>query len=78
MCGIIPCRASWLMGYCFTLTGVAFAFNSTTMGGLCLASPTPAISAQAREYFCYIAGSRAAGGFGEYSLYSSLSARDKT
>ena len=29
------------MGYCRTLTGVALAFSSTMIGGLCLASPIP-------------------------------------
>ena len=81
ICGVIPRWASRLRGYCFTCTGVASAFSSTKMGGLCLASPTPAVFAQARGYFwtqgCTL-GSIAMGGPGWYSLYSSLSAKDKT
>ena len=50
MWGVIPRRASRLMGYCLTLRGVASAFSSMTTGCLCLASPTPAVSAQANGY----------------------------
>ena len=81
MWGVIPHRASWLMGYYLTLTGIASAFSSMTTGCLCLASPIPAISAQANGYLwthgCTF-GAMVSEGLGAKSLYSSLKARDKT
>ena len=81
MWGVIPLRASWLMGYCLTLTGVAPAFSSMMTGCLCLASPIPAISAQANGYLqthgC-TSGAMVSEGFSTKSLYSFLKARDKT
>ena len=50
MWAVIPRGASWLMGYCLTLTGIALAFSSMTTGCLCLASPILAASAQANGY----------------------------
>ena len=81
MWGVIPCRASWLMGYCLTLTVIASAFSLMTTGCLCLASPIPAVSAQANGYLwthgC-ISGAMVSEGLGATSLYSSLKSRDKT
>ena len=71
MWGVIPRRASWLIGYCFTLTGVASAFSSMMTGCLCLASPIPAVSAHANGYLwthgC-ISGAITSEGLGTKSL----------
>ena len=81
MWGVIPRRASWLIGYCLTLTGIALAFSSMMTGCLCLASPIPAVSAKANGYLwahgC-TSGAMTSEGLGAKSLYSSLKARDKT
>ena len=78
---VIPRRASWLIGYCLTLTGVTSAFSSMMTGCLFLASPIPAVSAHANGYLWthgYISGAITSKGLGTKSLYSSLKARDKT
>ena len=81
MWGVIPCRASWLIGYCLPLAGIASAFSSMVTGCLCLASPIPAVSAQANGYLwtngC-ISGAMTSEDIGAKSLYSCLKARDKT
>ena len=78
MWGVIPRRASWFIGYCVTLTGVAFAFSSMTTGCLCLPSPIPAVSAHANGYLwahgC-TSGAMVFEGLSTKSLYSSLRAR---
>lgn len=47
MCGLIPSRASLLMGYCLTLIGAAPALRSIITGGTCFAIPVPPVSDQA-------------------------------
>ena len=81
MWGVIPCQASWLMGYCLTLTGIALAFSSMTTGCLCFTNPISAVSAQTNGYLwthgC-TSSVMTSEGLGTKSLYSSLQARDKT
>ena len=51
MCGLIPSMASWLMGYCLMAMGVAEGLRLIIRGWCFLASPMPAVSAQAWGYF---------------------------